>query len=186
MTADGGSWRVWLGGKSRSGKNTNETASRQVKPDEASDEVSGKSIAGSSSQAGETISFQSDESISAPQADSDDKQNVTVTEKEEKMQTAKQIKPISDSGITSKTATGEEGPVKEIKAKEASVKRFDGDLASLFGPVIEDDTKGVRNQIRELIQCELQGELGQRFSRNLRIVIRREIAAAVDEQFDRV
>jgi len=32
----------------------------------------------------------------------------------------------------------------------------------------------------------LQGEMGQRFSRNLRAVIRREIAAAMDDQLDRI
>ena len=36
--------------------------------------------------------------------------------------------------------------------------------------------------LREMIQEELQGEMGQRFSRNLRAVIRREIAAAIDER----
>lgn len=43
----------------------------------------------------------------------------------------------------------------------------------------------IRKTIRAMIQEELHGELGERFSRNLRAVIRREIASAIDEQIDR-
>lgn len=48
------------------------------------------------------------------------------------------------------------------------------------------DEATVREVIREIIQEELHGELGQRFSRNLRAVIRREVAAAIDEHLERI
>ena len=44
----------------------------------------------------------------------------------------------------------------------------------------------LREVIREMIQEELHGELGQRFSLNLRSVIRREIADAIGDQLDRL
>ncbi len=47
------------------------------------------------------------------------------------------------------------------------------------------DDDQLRDLIREMIQEELHGELGQRFSRNLRAVIRREVAAAIDEHLER-
>lgn len=102
------------------------------------------------------------------------------------MQTATQTKPLSDSGIKQNVDLRDERPAKLEAVKDATQLLAVDGLGSLFGPVIEDDVKGVRSQIREMIQGELQGELGQRFSRNLRIVIRREIAAAIDDQFDRV
>lgn len=43
----------------------------------------------------------------------------------------------------------------------------------------------IREVLREMIREEMHGDLGQRFSRNLRAVIRREVAAAIDEQMDR-
>lgn len=45
---------------------------------------------------------------------------------------------------------------------------------------------GIRAELQAMIQAELLGELGERFSRNLRIVIRREVAAAVDAQVERL
>ncbi|WCR09950.1 hypothetical protein JHW45_12835 [Paracoccus stylophorae] len=44
----------------------------------------------------------------------------------------------------------------------------------------------IRDLLRDMIQEELHGELGERFSRNLRAVIRREVAAAIDDQLDRL
>lgn len=111
--------------------------------------------------------------------------DATDMRKENQMQTATQVNPISDSEIATKIDLRDRKPVKEVSVK-GDLENVAAGMASLFGPVIEDDVKGVRGQIREIIQSELQGELGQRFSRNLRIVIRREIAAAVDDQFDRV
>lgn len=50
----------------------------------------------------------------------------------------------------------------------------------------EEEEQSIRDLLRDMIQEELQGELGARFSRNLRGVIRREIAAAIDDQLDRL
>ena len=49
----------------------------------------------------------------------------------------------------------------------------------------EDEEQSIRDLLRDMIQEELHGELGQRFARNLRAVIRREVAAAIDDQIDR-
>lgn len=59
----------------------------------------------------------------------------------------------------------------------------DGVLQPAQDPVPEAT---IREVIRELIQEELHGDLGQRFSRNLRAVIRREVAAAIDEHLERL
>lgn len=48
-----------------------------------------------------------------------------------------------------------------------------------------DEEHGIRDLLREMVQEELNGELGERFSANLRAVIRREIAAAIDAHLDR-
>lgn len=48
------------------------------------------------------------------------------------------------------------------------------------------DVQAIRGLLREMIQEELHGELGARFSRNLRAVIRREVAAAIDDHMDRL
>lgn len=50
----------------------------------------------------------------------------------------------------------------------------------------EEEEQSIRDLLREMIQEELHGELGERFSRNLRSVIRREVAAAIDDQLDRL
>lgn len=62
--------------------------------------------------------------------------------------------------------------------------------ASLGGQTVtglspEEEEQSIRDLLRDMIQEELHGELGQRFSRNLRAVIRREVAAAIDDQLDR-
>lgn len=49
----------------------------------------------------------------------------------------------------------------------------------------EEEERSISELLREMIQEELHGELGQRFSRNLRAVIRREVAAAIEDQLDR-
>lgn len=48
----------------------------------------------------------------------------------------------------------------------------------------EEET--IREWLREMIREELLGELGQRFSRNLRSLIRREVAVTIDDQLDRL
>ncbi|MDP5305916.1 hypothetical protein [Paracoccus spongiarum] len=50
----------------------------------------------------------------------------------------------------------------------------------------EVDEQSIRDLLREMIQEELHGELGERFSRNLRAVIRREVAAAIEDYLDRI
>ncbi len=62
---------------------------------------------------------------------------------------------------------------------------FDEDMnLHLFAPTDSDLPNGsvLRNLIREVIRQELHGEMGGRFSRNLRTVIRQEIAAALEVQ----
>ena len=49
--------------------------------------------------------------------------------------------------------------------------------------IVEDPA--LRALVREIIGEELHGELGTRFARNLRAVIRREVAAAIEDQMDR-
>ena len=51
---------------------------------------------------------------------------------------------------------------------------------------IEAEEQSIRDLLREMIQEELLGEMGQRFSSNLRAVIRREIASAIDDQLERI
>ncbi|WP_295042428.1 hypothetical protein [uncultured Paracoccus sp.] len=50
---------------------------------------------------------------------------------------------------------------------------------------LNDEEQSIRDLLREMVQEELNGELGERFSANLRAVIRREIAAAIDAHLDR-
>lgn len=71
--------------------------------------------------------------------------------------------------------------------KQANAVRrdFDDDMnLHLFAPTDSDLPNGsvLRNLIREVIRQELHGEMGGRFSRNLRTVIRQEVAAALELQ----
>lgn len=50
----------------------------------------------------------------------------------------------------------------------------------------EEEDESIRELLREMIREELHGELGERFSRNLRAVIRREVSAAIEDFLDRV
>lgn len=50
----------------------------------------------------------------------------------------------------------------------------------------EADEESIRELLRDMIREELHGELGERFSRNLRAVIRREVASAIEDFLDRV
>ncbi|RJL07058.1 hypothetical protein [Paracoccus siganidrum] len=52
--------------------------------------------------------------------------------------------------------------------------------------ILSEEEQSIRELLREMIQEELLGELGQRFSRNLRAVIRREVAVAIDDHLDRL
>ncbi|MFV0384577.1 hypothetical protein [Paracoccus sp. (in: a-proteobacteria)] len=77
----------------------------------------------------------------------------------------------------------------QLTSNEAIAEVVD-EPATVAAPAIpalspEDEEQSIRELLREMIQEELHGELGQRFARNLRAVIRREVAAAIDEQMDR-
>lgn len=52
-------------------------------------------------------------------------------------------------------------------------------------PAVTEDPE-LRSLLREMIQEELQGEMGQRFSSNLRAVIRREVATMIDQHLERI
>ena len=52
--------------------------------------------------------------------------------------------------------------------------------------VLSSEEQSIRELLREMIREELFGELGQRFSRNLRTVIRREVAVMIDDQLERL
>ncbi|WP_148043615.1 hypothetical protein [Paracoccus methylarcula] len=158
-----------------------------MRPDDIGNPVAAPQESPDSSRTAErSTSSQSDESSNAHPSDAGAVDDVTDIGKEKQMQTAEELKPFSDSGIAEKVDLRLDDLVKSDSAQDKEQALTPGGLGSLFGPIIEDEVKGVRSQIREMIQGELQGELGQRFSRNLRIVIRREIAAAVEDQFDRV
>lgn len=47
------------------------------------------------------------------------------------------------------------------------------------------EDQSIRDLLRDMVQAELNGALGERFSANLRTVIRREVAAAIDTYLDR-
>lgn len=66
----------------------------------------------------------------------------------------------------------------------AEAEAFDAELQAQQSAPEEND-QDIRDLLREMVQQELNGELGQRFSANLRAVIRREVAAAIDAQLDR-
>lgn len=59
-------------------------------------------------------------------------------------------------------------------------------VPTISGLSPEEEEKSIREILREMVQEELHGELGERFSRNLRAVIRREVAAAIEDQLDRL
>lgn len=89
--------------------------------------------------------------------------------------------PENPGQITAHTTAGTD------QAAQITAQDHHCDSAIAADPAQEDDAAEmlIRDTIRDMIQEELHGELGQRFSRNLRAVIRREIAAAIDEQMDR-
>lgn len=50
---------------------------------------------------------------------------------------------------------------------------------------LDDEEASIRDLLREMIQEELHGAMGERFSGNIRAVIRREVAAAIDQHLER-
>lgn len=76
-------------------------------------------------------------------------------------------------------------PVARLAAEAAA---FDAEMqaqADLEASGHDDEDQSIRDLLREMVQAELNGELGERFSANLRAVIRREVAAAIDTYLDR-
>lgn len=65
----------------------------------------------------------------------------------------------------------------------AEAEAFDAEMHAQVA--VEDEDQSIRDLLREMVQEELNGELGERFSANLRAVIRREVAAAIEMQLDR-
>lgn len=191
--AAGPKWPLWLVGKSSDHMQNGAIGQDAPAADIVADGLSGDSsahvladgLADSGSEIDETASSLRDENKNVRPTRAGAVNDGTDMRKENQMQTAKQLTPVSETEEAEKIDLRDRITQKE-GATGMGQKKIAASMASLFGPVIEDDVKGVRSQIREMIQSELQGELGERFSRNLRIVIRREIAAAVDDQFDRV
>ena len=50
----------------------------------------------------------------------------------------------------------------------------------------EEEMAQLRSLLREIVREELQGEMGERFSSNLRAVIRREVADSLDRHLEYV
>lgn len=71
-------------------------------------------------------------------------------------------------------------------APVAAAPAMAADLVDPAEDAADDEETTIRELIREMVQEELHGELGQRFSRNLRAVIRREVAAAIDDHLERL
>ncbi|MCF3972903.1 hypothetical protein [Paracoccus salsus] len=75
-------------------------------------------------------------------------------------------------------------PVATASATATAEQADVHDTVTGLAPAEEEQC--IRDLLREMIQEELHGELGERFSRNLRAVIRREVSAAIDDQLDRI
>lgn len=92
-------------------------------------------------------------------------------------------RPTAEIASIPTGSAAQETAVSPVPA-EAPVAAANEPASPQHQPEVEE--QGIRDLLREMIQEELQGEMGQRFSRNLRAVIRREIAAAIDDQLDRI
>lgn len=73
--------------------------------------------------------------------------------------------------------------IDQVAQLAAEAEAFDADAQAQA--MIGGTDHGVRDLVRRMVREELNGELGQKFSANLRAVIRREVAAAIDAQMDR-
>lgn len=87
-------------------------------------------------------------------------------------------------------AVQDEGPLEvqegEPALSQAVTAEADEVAVDEAAPSSADQEAHLRALVRSAIQDELLGELGHRFARNLRAVIRREVATALDGQLDRL
>lgn len=100
------------------------------------------------------------------------------------------VSATCDSAVTERLGALVEGGLRD-QVRESVRHELEGDLAGLMrqqlqGSLREAIEGGIRAELSDMIRGELLGELGERFSRNLRIVIRREVAAALDAQLHRI
>lgn len=87
------------------------------------------------------------------------------------------LAPMDDAGPDAGIADGE---------KAAPAADMPATASAAPADILSEEEQSIRELLREMIQEELLGELGQRFSRNLRAVIRREVAVAIDDHLDRL
>ena len=100
------------------------------------------------------------------------------------------VRTTCDTAVTERLDALVEGSLRD-QVRESVRHELEGDLAGLLrqqlqGSLREAIEGGIRAELSDMIRGELLGELGERFSRNLRIVIRREVAAALDAQMHRI
>ncbi|WP_304616901.1 hypothetical protein [Paracoccus sp. (in: a-proteobacteria)] len=100
------------------------------------------------------------------------------------------VRTTCDTAVTERLGALIEGSLRD-QVREGVRHELEGDLAGLLrqqlqGSLREAIEGGIRAELSDMIRGELLGELGERFSRNLRIVIRREVAAALDAQMHRI
>ncbi|MGP9803993.1 hypothetical protein [Paracoccus sp. NSM] len=100
------------------------------------------------------------------------------------------LKATCESAVSERMGALVEGSLRE-QVRDSVRHELEDDLAELMrqqlqGSLREAIEGGIRAELSDMIRGELLGELGERFSRNLRIVIRREVAAALDAQMHRI
>lgn len=96
--------------------------------------------------------------------------------------------PLPPLGMAelSPARTEEPGPGQAAESPATEAPATDAPTTEPRADILGDEEQGIREMLREIIREELVGELGQRFSRNLRAVIRREVAVAIDDNLDRL
>lgn len=94
-------------------------------------------------------------------------------------------RPSVDVRVETAASVNRDAPSAAAPADPAPAAAAAAEHDTVTGLPPEVEEKCIRDLLREMIQEELHGELGERFSRNLRAVIRREVAAAIDEHLER-
>lgn len=106
------------------------------------------------------------------------------------VQAAVSVPKVTDQRLSGwVSASGASDPVARLAAEAAA---FDAEMqaqadleAAALAVTQQVEDQSIRELLRDMVQTELNGELGERFSANLRAVIRREVAAAIDTYLDR-